>query len=286
MNNINKISGKNSLIILSIIDLLSFSIMGYIIIAEASSDEYSLSSIFVMFLIMCAVGWYSTRCAQVIPLGYCAIILRMERPLNNNNVYMSGTHAIIYGFDEFVVFPNDEQIISYKKTFDKIATWNKTYLVVDVNVQYILINPLKRIHQNLEGLKSTYYTSINQSISNYINENKITNAMVFSHKNEMENRIKNDLGIVMNMLGEEIVNLSINTSPQDEEWITIWRKQSEIDYFTERLIKLSKSTGVDAEEAFEQTAVKEGWIKPNENIYKIKDASKIINMVNSFLTNK
>jgi len=41
--------------------------------------------------------------------------------------------------------------------------------------------------------------------------------------------------------------------------------------------------GMTTEKAFEQIAIREGWIKANENIYKIKGAEEIISIVKNLL---
>lgn len=282
MDKIIKVNGKKSLGILILIMIIFYAIMASTIGAMIISDEdYKLFIILDIFAIL-LMSWYFVQCGQVISIGNCAIKLRLGQPLLNK-VYSSGTHGILFGIDEFRTFVNDEQILNYSNNFSNIVTWNKTYIDVLVNLQYTLINPFKVLHQTTEGIASIQFTSINQSISNYINENSITNSMVFSKKSEIESRIKWDLNDPMSKLGIRIESLSIQITPKDVEWITIWRNQNEIDYFTERLTKLASATGINAEDAFEQMAIKEGWIKPNENIYKIKDAAKIIEMVKSIL---
>jgi hypothetical protein len=223
--------------------------------------------LFILILAIFAIGiafFYDG--IKNIPVGKCGVVFFYGKPIENK-VLTTGDHWILRApFIKLELFDNDKQVNTTDMTFNNIVTFNKAFMKIVVTLQWKLLNPFKFLHQTTKGIEGEIFSSINNIIANYINSDEITNSNIFVNKQNIEDRIFNDLGFdLAGKFGRKIHNVSIQISHVDEQWNEMNRKQSEIEYWANQIIALSKSLLVSIKEAAEIIAIKEKWI----NAYKV-----------------
>ena len=176
-------------------------------------------------------------------------------------------------------YSNKEMLNTDDYAFENIACSNRTFVKISAKVQWRLLDPTKHLNQTSEDMASAYKNCILNAIANFINEQNINNHDIFGYKNRIENIMQNALEKLVVKFGETIDSVSIVINPMDTEWINIWRNQNEMSIIVDKATTLAKLNGISADEALRQIAIKEGWIKANESIYKIRDIEKIISII-------
>jgi energy-coupling factor transporter transmembrane protein EcfT len=165
----------------------------------------------VIFLILFFSGRF------VVPVGYVAILYRLGTP-QYNRIHTEGLHWSFYPFEALHLHPNQKFINTDEYRLEDVACYNKAFMTINAKVQWRLVDPFKQIGQDPIQLGHAYHNCIFDTISNYINDHKTTNAEIFNIKYTIEKVVLSELSLLVKPWGEVIDGVSLRLSPADTEF--------------------------------------------------------------------
>ncbi len=212
-------------------------------------------------------------CLTIVPVSEIGIVTFLGKPIKKFH-FAEGVHWTPIQLDKFL---NKFRIHNETYIIDGVSSINKVLMYFKISIQWHNINPYQNLKYSYEECKKRISNIMRKSIVELIIREELTDIKLLNETEKLSEIIFANLLVVSNQFGDELIDVTIETvKPVNVERLKFFENQSELDSYLEQMTNMSISQKITPEEAFRIIAIKEGWIKSNESIYKIKGFESII----------